>query len=123
MNKNKIINSLSNIRNLGECILETKTLKEAFTEFSQGNFTYEQVKYFYNKNKEAIVKEMAIHEKCSNCGQYFYPEEVEIVNLFNHCGKRRIIDMRQKMSLFIIYCFPEYTRLHCGRLLLRLLLL
>ena len=116
MNKNKIINSLSNIRNLGECILETKTLKEAFTEFSQGNFTYEQVKYFYNKNKEAIVKEMANRGKCSNCGQYFYPEEVEIVNLFNHYGRRRTIDAILTLGISETVRKPAKRCPHCGKI-------
>lgn len=116
MNKNKIINSLSNIRNLGECILETKTLKEAFTEFSQGNFTYEQVKYFYNKNKEAIVKEMANRKKCSNCGQYFYPEEIEVANLFNHCGRRRTIDAILTLGISEIVRKPAEICPHCGKI-------
>ena len=49
---NKLKPSNENLIALESCILNNKTLKEAFNEFSQGDYTFSQVK----KNLKKLIK-------------------------------------------------------------------
>ena len=51
---NKLKPSNENLIALEACILNNKTLKEAFNEFSQGDYTFSQIKRFYYKYKEEL---------------------------------------------------------------------
>lgn len=85
---------------LAEDLLNFKTKKEAFNHFANSKYTFEQVKYFYNKNKENIIytKEQCI--KCPYCGKYFFPVtqtnkkilSTKVFNVKGHSGFRRFID-------------------------------
>lgn len=71
----KIEPSNKNFIALESCILNNKTLKEAFNEFAQGDYTFSQVKGFYYKYREELGKTDKNIIYCENCRRYFIKGE------------------------------------------------
>ena len=89
---NKLKPSNENLIALEACILNNKTLKEAFNEFSQGDYTFSQVKRFYYKYKEELEEADKNITYCENCKKNFIKDKEITVNKYFHFGIRRIID-------------------------------
>lgn len=87
----KIEPSNENFIALESCILNNKTLKAAFIEFAQNDYTFEQVRGFYYKNKEVLSNIEPYFYKC-DCGKYFYFHDYFTVNKYLHKGFRRVFD-------------------------------
>lgn len=112
----KIEPSNKNFIALESCILNNKTLKEAFNEFAQGDYTFSQVKGFYYKYREELGKTDKNIIYCENCRRYFIKGEKITVNKYFHFGKRRIIDaiftlgMSERLN-YLAYICPNCKEL------------
>lgn len=119
---NKINPTLDNFINLELCILNNKTLKAAFKEFAQADYTFEQVRGFYYRYKENLNKIKEDTHKCSKCGKFYYSVEREfVVNKYSHFGLRRVIDavftlgFSEKLNYTVSICpfCGEINVIHC----------
>ena len=75
---NKLKPSNENFIALESCILNNKTLKEAFNEFSQGDYTFSQVKRFYYKYKEELEEADKNIIYCENCIPFTLDYDIEM---------------------------------------------
>lgn len=83
--------SKENLIALEACILNNKTLKAAFIEFAQNDYTFEQVRGFYYKYKESLLDLESYFSKCE-CGKTYQMHNIFKVNKYLHKGVRRVID-------------------------------
>ena len=113
---NKLKPSNENFIALESCILNNKTLKEAFNEFSQGDYTFNQVKRFYYKYKEELEEADKNITYCENCKKNFIKGKKITVNKYSHSGIRRIIDAIFTLGTSESFTYLAYICPNCKTL-------